>query len=99
MVNPTGPREYRGFNTHLRSLLTDLGAEGVQQISKILRERGDTPWRVLGVDPLDPVGLVTEVYRVKAKWFHPDNPRTGNELRFRQIKEAYEAIKGERQGA
>src|SRR5258705_9092179 len=35
---------------------------------------------------------VHRVYRLMAQRFHPDNQESGNEIRFRQIREAYDVL-------
>ncbi len=35
---------------------------------------------------------IHRVYRLMAQRFHPDNQETGNEIRFRQIREAYDVL-------
>ena len=50
------------------------------------------PWRVLGVSPDDPVALVDQVFRLKVKFYHPDNPKTGDRRRFEMILNAYQDI-------
>jgi len=35
---------------------------------------------------------IHRVYRLMAQRFHPDNQETGNEIRFRQIREAYDIL-------
>src|SRR5713101_2447234 len=35
---------------------------------------------------------IHRVYRLMAQRFHPDNLDTGNEIRFRQIREAYDVL-------
>jgi curved DNA-binding protein CbpA len=42
---------------------------------------------------------VHRVYRLLAQRFHPDNAETGNELRFRQIAEAYHVLSDPNQRA
>lgn len=50
------------------------------------------PWKVLGVDPNDPIQLIDQVWRLKAKTFHPDNPQTGNRDRFEMVLKAYQEV-------
>lgn len=50
------------------------------------------PFVVLGVSKDDPVDLVEAVYKVKAKFYHPDNKDTGNINKFIRIHEAYEKV-------
>jgi curved DNA-binding protein CbpA len=56
----------------------------------------DTPW----VDHYETLQLscsadaetVERVYRLLAKRYHPDNPRSGNVERFNQLRDAYETL-------
>ena len=50
------------------------------------------PFVVLGVSKDDPVELVEAVYKVKAKFYHPDNKETGNITKFIKIHDAYEKV-------
>ncbi len=56
-----------------------------------------SPYRILGVELGDPPKLVEEVYRLKSKWFHPDNISTGDVARFKRLTAAHEAIKAARE--
>jgi len=51
---------------------------------------------VLGVSPDDTDKLIRDVYRIKAKHYHPDSIATGNRERFDELQSAYELIKKER---
>lgn len=55
----------------------------------------NNPYIVLGVSPDDPPELIDAVYKVKAKFYHPDNKETGDSAKFMRITEAYDKIKGE----
>jgi len=50
------------------------------------------PFVVLGVSRDDPIELVEAVYKVKAKFYHPDNKETGDITKFIRIHEAYEKV-------
>lgn len=59
----------------------------------VKKVRGD-PHVILGVDSDDPIELIKEVYRLKAKYFHPDVKETGNQEKFVKIHEAYKKLGG-----
>ena len=46
-------------------------------------------YEVLQISKNADADTVQRVFRLLARRFHPDNPQTGNEARFRQIHEAY----------
>lgn len=50
------------------------------------------PYLVMGVSPGDPPEMIEAVYRIKAKFLHPDRP-TGNAEAFIQLQQAYQQIK------
>jgi curved DNA-binding protein CbpA len=49
-------------------------------------------YEVLQVSPNADLETIERVYRFLAKRYHPDNPRTGNEERFRTVQNAYETL-------
>jgi len=49
-------------------------------------------YEILQISPNAEPETVHRVYRLLAQRFHPDNQDTGNEARFRQLTEAYEAL-------
>ncbi len=60
---------------------------------KALPENGTADvawWDVLGVDSHATFEEAKTAYREKAKELHPDNPDTGDDLKFRQLKGAYD---------
>ena len=56
------------------------------------------PFVILGVGKDDPVELIESVYKVKAKFYHPDNKETGNINKFIKIHEAYEKVMRSKNG-
>ena len=46
-------------------------------------------YEVLQISKYADGDTIQRVFRLMARRFHPDNPNTGNEARFRQIHEAY----------
>ncbi len=46
-------------------------------------------YEVLQISVNADTDTIQRVFRLLARRFHPDNPRTGNETRFREIHEAY----------
>ena len=57
-------------------------------VSKIVND----PYIVLGARKDDPPELIDAVYKLKAKYYHPDNKKTGNKEKFIKINKAYEEI-------
>ena len=51
---------------------------------------------ILGVSPDDPIELITDVYRKKSMYYHPD--KGGNEEKFKRLNKAYELISKSRGG-
>jgi curved DNA-binding protein CbpA len=49
-------------------------------------------YEVLQVSPSADPEMIHRVYRFLAQRFHPDNTETGNEVRFREIHEAYTVL-------
>ena len=58
-------------------------------VNKIMND----PYIIVGVRKDDPPELVDAVYRVKAKFYHPDNKETGDKEKFIRLNEAYKKIK------
>ena len=52
-------------------------------------------FRIVGVEPGDPPELIDKVWRVKALFWHPDNPKTGNREAYERVTAAYKRLKGE----
>lgn len=46
-------------------------------------------WEVLGVNQTAPEEVITGAYRGLIKKYHPDNPDTGNSVKFEQVQKAY----------
>lgn len=49
-------------------------------------------YELLQISPNAEPETVHRVYRLLAQRFHPDNQETGNDVRFRQLTEAYEVL-------
>ena len=91
------PRVRGQAEEFIRSPAWQEFAKNVLQSSAPPPQLDNSPYRVLGVAPGDPMALVNSVHRVKAAFWHPDKD-TGNVQRFREVQEAYEAIKKLRGG-
>lgn len=53
-------------------------------------------WNVLNVEKYASKFSIKVAFRLLAKKYHPDNPNTGNEALFKELKTAYDdAIAGE----
>ena len=50
------------------------------------------PYRVLGVSSLDTKNHIKSEYKRLSKIYHPDNIKTGNEVKFKQINDAWSYI-------
>mgnify|MGYP001566599739 FL=1 len=59
------------------------------------RQTEGEDFRILGVEPGDPPELMEKVWRVKALFYHPDVPKTGNREAYERVKAAYDRLKGE----
>lgn len=77
-----------------------VGEERLEEVLRNLRVRmrdqigivKEDPFVILGVSPGDTAELITAVYRVKARYFHPDNQKTGNASAFKRLQSAYQAV-------
>ncbi|HDD45187.1 MAG TPA: J domain-containing protein [Candidatus Desulfofervidus auxilii] len=49
------------------------------------------PYQILGCYEDDPDELIREIFRIKAKYYHPD--KGGSEEKMRKLLDAYEEIK------
>ena len=95
--------EVKGLSPELMSFLNQLGisnqtmkmdANTVRSaISFAVNKVMNNPYIVLGVSTDDPPELVEAVYKLKAKFYHPDNKQTGNQEKFMKITDAYNKIK------
>jgi curved DNA-binding protein len=56
-------------------------------------------YEVLQVSPNAEVETIQRLYRLLAQRFHPDNRESGNELRFRELSEAYRVLSDPEQRA
>lgn len=78
-------------------LSKNLGGVNAEEIKKAIDFAStrilNSPWVILGVSKTDPIELIDAVYKLKIKYYHPDNPKTGNQEKFIKIKEAYDKIK------
>lgn len=74
---------------HLSDALHNLKGRAAEQL----------PYLVLGVSDDDPDELVEQVFRVKAKFRHPDNLEHGDAVRFKELNNAYQIIKRKRTGS
>ena len=59
------------------------------------RQTDGQDYRIVGVEPDDPPELMEKVWRAKALFYHPDNPKTGNREAYERVKAAYDRLKGE----
>ncbi|HLC29211.1 MAG TPA: hypothetical protein VJM51_00325 [Dehalococcoidia bacterium] len=91
----------------LRALLEEAAAVGEERLAEVLKDVlprlkaartmgtaavPEDPFVILGVSPTDPLDLVTAVYRLKAKYFHPDNKETGDAAAFKRLRLAHDAV-------
>jgi hypothetical protein len=78
----------------LRQSLAETAVDAFQEIRAVYQARvGANPWIIVGVSPDDPPALIDDVYRAKAKHLHPDVQGTGNEIAFKRLEAAHEAVK------
>jgi len=74
--------------------LSKVNAEEIKKAIDFASNRIlNSPWVILGVSKNDPVELIDAIYKLKVKYFHPDNPKTGDSEKFIKLKEAYDKIK------
>jgi hypothetical protein len=52
-------------------------------------------YQIVGIEPGDPPELAYDVWRIKARFFHPDNQKTGNREAFERLAAAYARIQSE----
>ena len=52
------------------------------------------PYKVLGVDSHATESEVKSAWRSLAKLYHPDNPKTGDAVKFEEAKEAFQMLSG-----
>jgi hypothetical protein len=81
--------EARGLSDVLQEAYLQLGQGGVSV----------DPYEVLGIRPDAPQETVEVVYRGLASKFHPDNQKTGDSDRFKEVQDAYERVTKERHAA
>jgi DnaJ-class molecular chaperone len=76
-----------------------LGAvkEFVQLLTPLMPPAEADPYQIVGVTPEDPWAMVEKVYRMKAKFLHPDTKETGNEEAYKRLQAAYATLKERRQ--
>lgn len=75
-----------------------LEAWRLRQMTAKGRKRVRSAYEVLGVSLDDPLDLVWDVYRAKAKYLHPDNLATGDEQAFKELKAAWDHVQRVRNG-
>jgi len=57
-----------------------------------LTKTGDSPYKVLGLEPNCIPSDIVASYRKLAKKYHPDNLETGDESKFKKVTAAYEEL-------
>lgn len=93
--------EFKEVYPEVSSIISSFSSKGSvsaddirKAISFAVNKIMNDPYVVLGVRKDDPPELIEAVYKLKAKFYHPDNSKTGNKDKFIAIKEAYNKIKG-----
>lgn len=61
-----------------------------------IREKMNSPYKVLGVDPDAEEQVVKAAYKAKAKLFHPDYGGASSSKKMAEINQAYDRILKER---
>jgi len=87
--------ELKSFYPEISTFFAKKGAnpdEIRRAISFAVNKIMNDPYVILGVNRDDPPELIDAVYRVKAKFYHPD-AETGNKEKFIRLQKAYEEIK------
>lgn len=87
--------ETKSITPDLRSIFSMMGVGGKNKknvMADIISTFAHSPYLILGVTKEDPRKLVDEIYKLKAKYYHPDNTATGNREKFIKIKNAYDKI-------
>lgn len=84
----------------LEGELSDLAFSHISDVLSSLKGRAaeQVPYLMLGVSDDDPDELIEQVFRLKSKYRHPDNLLHGNAARFKELNNAYQAIKRKRAG-
>lgn|GEM_PF-4252109 len=81
--------QYQGL-TFTKDLATTTGEAA-------RRESLMDAYDILGASPDDPLELITDVFRRKSMYYHPDHPdKGGTDEKFKRLNEAYERIMKER---
>ena len=87
--------ETKSITPDIMSMLSMMGMGNKNKsggIADIISKFANSPYLILGVRKDDPPELIEAVYKLKAKTYHPDNKKTGNNEKFIDIKEAYDKI-------
>lgn len=79
-------------NGILHFILTFKEIEEEQRKSLLQQQvkKQESPYEILGVSEEDPLELIKEIYRTKAKFYHPD--KGGTDKKFIKIDTAYKKI-------
>ena len=102
MAGGTGRYTEQAFRKQMAEIIVEawelIGAtmqQRTQQFGPVATDPSSalTSWIIVGVMPDDPMALIDDVYRAKAKHYHPDNKTSGSEERFKMLSRAYEEIK------
>ncbi len=91
--------ETKSITPDLMSIFSMMGVRGKNKKNKnvmvdIISTFARSPYLILGVTKDDPRKMVDEIYKLKAKYYHPDNTATGNGEKFIKVKNAYDKIVG-----
>lgn len=83
----------------LKDLLGIIGGPKPEELFNkavyyVKRAAENDPYHILGVSRDDPKDLVEGVYRVKAKFYHPD--KGGENEKFARLNNAWQRIKAEK---
>ena len=84
--------ETKSMTPDLIGLLSMLKGKNGNNIVGMINSFANSPYLILGVTKDDPHELIDAVYKLKAKYYHPDNKQTGNSEKFMKIKNAYDKI-------
>jgi len=86
--------ETKSITPDLLNIFSMLGVGNKQSngIANLIAKFANSPYLILGVMKDDPPDLIDAVYRIKAKYYHPDNKKTGNREKFLKLKDAYDKI-------
>ncbi len=65
-------------------------------ISFAVKKITSDPYYIIGVTRSDSNEVIKQVYKLKAKLYHPDNQDTGDNEKFIQLEKAWRVVKAER---